>query len=584
MHLFRTHLLTDWLNGVPKCYTETKTRVWAAFLDLDFDGVLSPAAQVAVARVAHGVVCAHFPHLTPAEDAQHMRVVVCSGVKDAGQRGMCTGMHIVWPSVCVDLLRQVALALAIQGACAAALPTSASHMGQGAAAEVDEAPPPSPGAWDDIVDLSVYRHACGLRLPYCPKPKKCGSGCTFVRKHARGAGVARMCPRCIRGFAPDPKASVYVPYFVLAGRQGGEARAALEITAHATSHSRNVSTVSLLAMCSIRRPGVALASPGFVSHMQAIPPALCKSLLCAPSGAFVPSVTPFMNPLMQTSEGPRVLPASPTYRLLERLVRQSYHGTFADVVMENIFTFVDSFGRVVWYQIAPARNDASMRCQNVAPRTHRSAQVYFAVAARSRSLTQRCTCGRKHANTNTGLKCSEFTGKAHPLRPEHLRALFPHEPLSPAETAAADAADKTEEGAFLSVVQAEVHRQAEEVGLDMAAVKALDALEAGMHKGGTAPLDAAPLVARAASAPAPLVTATAPSRKRPREDNLDIMIDVQQQNQVFLGDVLSREHLLACLTHQQYAAAVVHAAKTATIVSPFVQDPVRRAPGGGDES
>jgi len=475
----RRAIVTDFHNGVYTGITENKTRLWAAYVDLDFSAPLTYAAVALVARVCHAVVCRVYASAV-ADAPRKARAVVCIGTarhKTGVPRK--TGVHIVWPDVVVDVQRQLVLAQQMREMLQYVLhaPPKAPRAASTAAAARDAAAAAQPAAdcdtpaaraaaWADVVDGAVYQPGRGLRMPYCPKFVKCPrrSACPHDDKNAtRGSGGYVRCHACYHGHAPDTHSTVYMPMFVLLGVQrftGAGAR--LVPTAHTLTTARTEASATLLALCVVRRQGAVAPTAGFDAGMEAfttVPDALWKEARCTPAGhwlgpppkrstalkwrGYYPA--PGARAMWQLQwSGENVPPHSNEAALLTALVQAS-SARYAHVRVHSAQRFRDNdLGLVKWYAVYvvanQAREDAggAHACAN-RPVPHKSSTVYFIVhthitppgrsACMPPSVLQACMCKKTRLDTVSGARCADFQKRLMHVPDTVDRVLFPVVPV-----------------------------------------------------------------------------------------------------------------------------------------------------------
>lgn len=450
MSSLRAAMVSDVHRGVFYGITENKTTIWAAYLDLDFTAELSVTAIVRVARVCHYTVAEHYPGIDP----RHLRAIICvgrtlnKGSAPAGNH-FSTGLHIVWPDICVDISRQVELAISIRKTLNSVLfPAPAAQL-------LPDGTEQDHTSWDTIVDLGVYRHSTGLRMVYCPKPRRC------LEKTAHSIGKRSVCTRCRRGFQPNPLTSVYMPFFALCGRQGLTRRtdappvpqAALVALPHAVCPQWQVATPTLLALCSIRRPGMEVPSPNFkfIGGKSNVPPEVWKSLHCNAQGMWLgrrsrtKEVVPYRYE--DQTPGPVIKAADRAYAVLRALVRRS-SPRYRTAVLTSITTYLNPVKHIALYVIMVEGPDSSQalqhNCANVL-KPHRSSSIYFQVGAGTRKLIQRCTCKKARCGHETisGKRCSQFSLSLVDLNALEIACLFPQEPLTAEQEAELKASPET---------------------------------------------------------------------------------------------------------------------------------------------
>lgn len=586
---FHTALVTDFHNGVYFGVSENKTPLWAAYVDLDFKCVLSARAVVWVARICHMVVASHFP----TAHRMDTRCIVCTGssVSKRLPKTAKTGLHIVWCNVVVDMTRQVRLAYAMRvmlhnflGGAPHTVPRPDDMVPGSTPCRTDPVdPPPDPkalpqGGWKDVVDMAVYAPGRGLRLPYCPKIVKCHrkASCVHSPERRRASGRFERCPCCRDGKAPDLEASTYVPAFmVLAPEVGGGSAEVLVPTQHMSTNSRFAASATLLALCSIRRPKATLPSPGFTPPlpMQEVPDSVWHEARCAPSGAWLGDVKrpcPRFTYTGVLPVGPSVHPGTPAFVVVSLVVRTAFP-RFSAVPVHSVTTYLDAEGRTQLYQVHTAASSANKQahaCANVAA-PHSKSTVHFIIHGKGGAVEQRCTC-KKSREGLSGKTCFQYKSPQVHLPADIYAALFPHQPC-PARGTGHDVLQQLQESmdrGFLDATCAQM----------TAAVTSQDAFDAaclrvtlGVEHAREAaqapntPLAVAPRGTKRARESAPRSPGLAP--RSPRDLDMT-MVSCAERDGAFVcvGHFKDVDHLVRCLTHQQYDAGIIARARDRGVI------------------
>lgn len=358
-----------------------------------------------------------------------------------------------------------------------------------------------------------------------------------ARSHGWASTFPTRCPHCMHGWMPDPSASLYLPFFALEGRETTHADPArgarVRCFRHCVTPSRSVAMPNLLALVTLRRPGIQEGTQGgrLATYMRQVPYEAWKAAGFLPGGVWAgASKRPFGRrketlvaqaafmherdrPWTSARQGAPIEPNTLIWNALRAIVR-SASPLYVGVTPTRMFTYVDDLSRVTMYHVYVTSSDAAARtCLNRGTdKPHRSSRVYFTVRPGAPGVQVRCACAKDRICKPSGLPCSQFQRTLMQLNPLQQTMLFPHEPVAgmTEDDDARRRVTRTEAQAralaaslkHADAVQAEVaqqalaaQRSAEETLLETLAVQAVQAVEAAeaskaAEAAGRPPLDA----------------------------------------------------------------------------------------------